>query len=81
MQSSADGPQNPFVSALLRVFGSGEPPHIHVKRENTVAKVWVDPVALERAGGFSRVELNAILELVQEHRERSLRSGYEFFGR
>ena len=46
-----------------------------------VAKVWLEPVALERAGGFSRVELNTILELVQEHRERLLRSWYEFFGR
>jgi len=59
----------------------GEPPHIHVRRENMVAKVWLEPVALERAGGFSRVELNVILELVHEHRERLLRSWYEFFGR
>ena len=59
----------------------GEPPHIHVRRENMVAKAWLEPIALERAGGFSRVELNAILELVQEHRERLLRSWYEFFGR
>jgi hypothetical protein len=58
-----------------------EPPHIHVRRENSVAKFWLDPVALERAGGFSRVELNVILKLVDEHRERLLRSWYEFFGR
>ncbi len=56
----------------------GEPPH--VRRENMVAKFWLEPVALERAGGFSRVELNVILELVQEHRERLLKSWYEFFG-
>jgi hypothetical protein len=30
-----------------------EPPHIHVRRENKVAKFWLDPVALERAGGFT----------------------------
>jgi len=59
----------------------GEPPHIHVRRENMVAKVWLEPVALERAGGFSRVELNVILGFVQEHRERLLKSWYEFFGR
>lgn len=45
-----------------------------------VAKVWLEPIALERAGGFRRAELNGILELVQEHRERLLRSWYEFFG-
>jgi hypothetical protein len=58
----------------------GEPPHIHVRRENMVAKVWLEPIALELAGGFLRAELNGILELVQEHRERLLRSWYEFFG-
>jgi hypothetical protein len=58
-----------------------EPPHIHVRRENKVAKVWLDPVALERAGGFSRVELSMILRLVDEHRERLMRSWHEFFGR
>jgi len=58
-----------------------EPPHIHVRRENMVAKIWLEPMALERAGGFSRVELNAILRLVDEHRERLIRSWYEFFGR
>jgi hypothetical protein len=30
-----------------------EPPHIHVKREKKVAKLWLDPVVLERIGGFS----------------------------
>jgi len=58
-----------------------EPPHIHVRRENKVAKVWLEPVALERAGGFSRVELKEILRLVGEHREQLVRSWYEFFGR
>ncbi len=43
-----------------------EPPHIHVRRENMVAKTWLRPVALERAGGFSAVELNVILKLVDE---------------
>ncbi len=58
-----------------------EPPHIHVKREKKVAKFWLDPVVLERAGGFSRVEINRIMQLVQEHRERLLEKWYEFFGR
>ncbi|MGA9055271.1 MAG: DUF4160 domain-containing protein [Terriglobia bacterium] len=58
-----------------------EPPHSHVRRENKVAKFWLEPVALERAGGFSRAELNVILKLVDEHRERLMRSWYEFFGR
>jgi hypothetical protein len=58
-----------------------EPPHIHIKREKKVAKVWLDPVVLERAGGFSRAEINRIMKLVQEHREGLLEKWYEFFGR
>ena len=58
-----------------------EPPHIHVKREKKVAKFWLDPVVLERTEGFSRVEINKISKLVQEHREHLLEKWYEFFGR
>ena len=46
-----------------------------------VAKFWLEPLAMERAGGFTRVELNAIARLVQEHRDDLLRSWDEFFGR
>jgi len=57
-----------------------EPPHIHVRRENRVAKFWLDPVALQKAGGYSRTELNKVARLVNEHREHLLESWYEFFG-
>ena len=60
-----------------------EPPHAHahVRRENKVAKFWLDPVVLERARGFGRVEINEIMRLVQQRRERLLEKWYEFFGR
>ena len=58
-----------------------EPPHVHVRRENMVAKFWLEPLALERAGGFSRVELNSIATIVEEHWQQFLRSWHEFFGR
>ena len=44
-------------------------------------KFWLEPVALERAGGFSRVELNAITRLDQEHRTQLLERWHESFGR
>jgi len=49
-------------------------------RENKVAKFWLDPVALQKAGGFRRTELNKIARLVSEHREYLLENWYEFFG-
>ena len=59
----------------------GEPPHIHVQRERMVAKFWLDPVALQKAGGFKAKELNKIAKLVQEHQDEFLERWYEFFGR
>jgi hypothetical protein len=59
----------------------GEPAHVHVRRDNMVAKFWLEPVALERTGGFSRVDLNEIAKLVYQHREKLLEGWYEFFGR
>ena len=71
------GPYRFFFVSLDR----GEPPHVHVKRENKVAKFWLDAVALERAGGFDRAELNTMAKLVHEYRETLLEKWYEFFGR
>jgi len=70
------GPYRLFFVSLDR----GEPPHIHVRREDMAAKFWLDPVALEQSGGFDRVELNTIAKLAQEHREILLEGWHEFFG-
>ncbi len=57
----------------------GEPPHVHVQRERHIAKFWIDPVVLEKAGGFNSAELNRIGKLVQENRQYLLERWYEFF--
>lgn len=71
------GPYRFFFASLDR----GEPPHIYVRRENMVAKFWLDPVVLQQAGGFNRTELNTIASLVHKHRETFLERWHEFFGR
>jgi hypothetical protein len=58
-----------------------EPPHVHVQREDKVAKFWLDPVALQKTGGFKPKELNRIAKLVQRNRNEFLERWYEFFGR
>lgn len=57
----------------------GEPPHIHVERDDGEAKFWLDPVRLERVRGFKRKEINRIEALVDQHREELLESWHEFF--
>ena len=57
----------------------GEPPHIHVEREDNEAKFWLDPVRLARSRGFSRKEINRVRRVVVEHQEQLLESWNEFF--
>jgi hypothetical protein len=56
-----------------------EPPHIHIERDNSTAKFWLEPVMFQRSWGFGRQELNRIQRLVVEHREDLLRSWNEYF--
>jgi hypothetical protein len=44
-----------------------------------VAKFWLDPVRLQRSGGFRRIEIQRIQRLVQQNCERLLRSWNEYF--
>ena len=57
----------------------GEPPHVHVERDECEAKFWLDPIRLERSRGFARKDINRIRKLVEQHREQLLESWHEFF--
>jgi hypothetical protein len=57
----------------------GEPPHVHVERDDCEAKFWLDPLRLERSRGFRRKDINRIRELIEEHREELLEGWNEFF--
>ena len=56
-----------------------EPPHVHVERDQNIAKLWLDPVRLHKSGGFKRSEINKIHKLVEENREQLWRSWDEYF--
>lgn len=49
-----------------------EPSHVHVEREDDIAKFWLDPIRLQRSGGFLRVELTRIDRLVRKHQAQLL---------
>lgn len=57
-----------------------EPPHVHVERDDKVSKFWLDPIRLQRSGGFSRTEIRSIHELVKTHREELLEGWNDYFG-
>jgi hypothetical protein len=56
-----------------------EPPHIHVERDEGVAKFWLDPVRLERSHGIRGKDIKRIEELVEEHQRQLLEAWDEFF--
>jgi len=60
---------------------AGEPPHIHVGRDDNVAKFWLDPLRLVTSGRFPRPELRYIERLVAENKETLLEAWRGYFGR
>lgn len=58
-----------------------EPHHIHVERDDKVAKYWLDPIRLQNSGGFNRVELKQIRSIITENQDFLMEVWNEYFGR
>lgn len=58
-----------------------EPPHVHVERDDKVAKYWLDPVRLQSSGGFGRFELKRIRGSIDENHHNLMEAWNEYFGR
>lgn len=56
-----------------------EPPHVHVERDDNVAKFWLDPVRLQRNGGFSRAEIGRVEKLVTVNQDLLLEAWNDYF--
>jgi hypothetical protein len=56
-----------------------EPPHIHVERDDKIAKFWLDPVRLQNSGGFKRKEISRIQNIIIEHQGEILEKWHEYF--
>jgi hypothetical protein len=69
------GPYRLFFYSGDRV----EPPHVHVERGDNEAKVWLDPVRVQRNTGFRAAELRDIERLVSSHQGELLEAWNGFF--
>ena len=58
-----------------------EPPHVHVQREHRVGKFWLDPVRLERSGGFDSSETLRIARILERYQAFLMESWREYFSR
>ncbi|NLS91180.1 MAG: DUF4160 domain-containing protein [Planctomycetaceae bacterium] len=56
-----------------------EPPHVHVERDESEAKYWLNPTRLERSCRFSARELRRIEQIVTEHHDQLTGAWNEFF--
>ncbi len=57
-----------------------EPPHIHIERDDKIAKFWLEPVRLQNSGGFVRTEINEIQRMTIDHQQELLEAWNDFFG-
>lgn len=56
-----------------------EPCHIHIEREDKIAKFWLEPVRLEYSGGFNRKEIKRIQDIVEKQQKKLIEKWYEYF--
>lgn len=58
---------------------NGEPPHIHVQRERSLAKFWLNPVSLASSTRFSPQEIRDLQKIVDTHKPKFLGAWNEYF--
>ncbi|EXI72706.1 MAG: hypothetical protein AW07_03151 [Candidatus Accumulibacter sp. SK-11] len=56
-----------------------EPAQVHVEREDSIAKFWLDPVRLQSSGGLSRVEISRMEKLVEKDPSELMDAWNEYF--
>lgn len=51
---------------LFYVRDKAEPPHIHIERNDKIAKFWLEPIRLQSSSGFNRIELVESIKLLMK---------------
>ncbi len=60
--------------------GDGDEPfHVHIERDDKIAKVWLDPIRLHSSGGFNRAEISKILKIIEDKRESMMEVWNDYF--
>ena len=57
-----------------------EPPHVHVERDDSEAKFWLEPVKMQHCIGFGRKEINRIRNIVEAKQIKFLEDWNDYFG-
>ncbi len=70
------GPYRFFIYSI----DCSEPAHVHVEREDNVAKFWLEPIRIQSSGGFRRSEINRIYRVIEDNLSELLRGWHERCG-
>ena len=70
-----DGPYRFFFYSADR----DEPPHVHVARDRSTAKFWLNPAMLANSQGFSSSEVRGIQRIVEQNELLLLDAWNAFF--
>lgn len=56
-----------------------EPIHVHVEKDDSYGKFWIDPFEEVYSSGFKRQELKQIMEIIQQNKQLIIDRWYEHF--
>ena len=71
-----------LIAGIRFYFFSGdgnEPPHIHVKKNNAIGKIWLSELTEEYMYGFTVTERRQVKEIVEEHKAYLITKWNEHF--
>lgn len=57
-----------------------EPPHVHVERDDAIAKFWLHDASLADSGGFPPRDLQRVAAIVVNRRDDFLEAWNDHFG-
>ncbi|WP_174803966.1 DUF4160 domain-containing protein [Martelella limonii] len=58
----------------------GEPPHVHVVKDDKSLKVWLETMAVARNIGYNDREIERIVSVISEHQAEWIGVWNDFFG-
>ena len=56
-----------------------EPIHVHVERDDSIAKFWIEPIRLQRSSGFRSVDLRRIRRIIEDKQDDIVEFWNEYF--
>lgn len=57
-----------------------EPPHVHIRRDRSTAKFWLNPVRMATSRRFNHADLRALQKLVEENENAIMEAWNDYFG-